>query len=327
MPTKPKAYARNGVTVDDLIDFTPALREQGAAGHGTITSSGPSLRRPSSNSTSQLGTITLGTSFGATNWPGGSYDPETHIFYVQACNSCMRIIEPCSKRKPEATDMDYVEGHGGREDVDVQGMPIIKPPYGTITAINLDTGEFVWQVAHGETPDLVRNSPVLNGTGDTAHRAGGSRGYARHEDSRDLRRSRLSPQSLRAGAARCFAPTTKQRQGSRARCICRRRRVGSPMTYMLNGKQYIVVAVGGGTLFGRIYRVSFAEELKSEQISRCGDAHREFPRETCMVTRREVLTMAGAAPALLAASGASGSQTAGAGRAGTARVFASDFFL
>ena len=58
--------------------------------------------------------------------------------------------------------------------IDAQGLPVIKPPYGTITAINLDTGEFVWQVAHGETPDVVRNSPALKGltiprTGQAGH--------------------------------------------------------------------------------------------------------------------------------------------------------------
>src|ERR1051325_5883349 len=53
---------------------------------------------------------------------------------------------------------------GGRGRLTVDGLPLIKPPYGTISAINLDTGIIEWQVAHGETPDYVRNHPALKGT-------------------------------------------------------------------------------------------------------------------------------------------------------------------
>jgi quinoprotein glucose dehydrogenase len=247
MPTKPKAYARNGVTVDDLIDFTPALREQAlqATEHYKL---GPIFTPPVVNTSSQLGTITLGTSFGATNWPGGSYDPETHIFYVQACNSCIRIMS-LFKSKPETTDMNYVEGHGGREDVDVQGLPIIKPPYGTITAINLDTGEFVWQVAHGETPDLVRNSPVLKGL---AIPRTGQAGHVGTLVTKTLVISGDSffttvPSRGRGAMLRAYDKATGREAGA---VYMPAPQSGSPMTYMLNGRQYIVVAVGGGTYSG-----------------------------------------------------------------------------
>ncbi len=247
MPTKPKAYARNGVTVDDLIDFTPDLREQAlqVAEHYKI---GPIFTPPVVYSSSQLGTITLGTSFGATNWPGGSYDPETHIFYVQACNSCIRIIS-LFKGKSEATDMNYVEGHGGREDVDVQGLPLIKPPYGTITAINLDTGEFVWQVAHGETPDFVRNSPVLNGI---AIPRTGQAGHVGTLVTKTLVISGDSfattiPSRERGAMLRAYDKATGREVGA---VYMPAPQSGSPMTYMLNGQQYIVVAVSGGTYAG-----------------------------------------------------------------------------
>ena len=247
MPTKPKAYARNGVTVDDLIDFTPALREQAlqATEHYKL---GPIFTPPVVNTSSQLGTITLGTSFGATNWPGGSYDPETHIFYVQACNSCIRIMS-LFKSKPEASDMNYVEGHGGREDVDVQGLPVIKPPYGTITAINLDTGEFVWQVAHGETPDVVRNSPVLKGltiprTGQAGHV--GTLVTKTLVISGDSFDTTIPPRG-RGAMLRAYDKATGREVGA---VYMPAPQSGSPMTYMLNGRQYIVVAVGGGTYSG-----------------------------------------------------------------------------
>ncbi len=247
MPAKPKAYARNGVTADDLIDFTPELREQALQATERYKL-GPIFTPPVVNTGSQLGTITLGTSFGATNWPGGSYDPETHIFYVQACNSCIRIMS-LFKSKPEATDMNYVEGHGGREDVDVQGLPLIKPPYGTITAINLDSGEFVWQVAHGETPDVVRNSPVLKGL---AIPRTGQPGHVGTLVTRTLVISGDSffttvPPRGREAMLRAYDKATGREVGAVSMPAPQ---TGSPMTYMLNGTQYIVIAVGGGTYSG-----------------------------------------------------------------------------
>ena len=247
MPTKPKAYARNGVFVDDLVDFTPELHDKALQ----VTERfklGPIFTPPVVRTPTLLGTMTMGTSFGATNWPGGSYDPETHIFYVQACNVCLRIIG-LDKANPDVTDMGYVEGHGGRSNVDALGMQIFKPPYGTISAIDLDTGDFVWQVAHGETPDQVRNSPALKGltiprTGQEGHVgtlvtktlviAGDpdgttipSRGYGAILHAYDKKNGN------EVGSVYMPAP-----------------QVGSPMTYMLNGKQYIVLGVGGGNYSG-----------------------------------------------------------------------------
>jgi quinoprotein glucose dehydrogenase len=247
MPTRPKAYARNGVTVDDLIDFTPELRN--AALHATERyKMGPIFTPPVVNSETQLGTLTLGTSFGGTNWPGGSYDPETHIFYVQACNSCLRIMS-LFKPTPGASDMNYVEGHGGREDIDAQGLPVIKPPYGTITAINLDTGEFVWQVAHGETPDAVRNSPALKGlaiprTGQAGH--AGTLVTKTLVISGDPLATTI-PSRGRGAILHAYDKATGKEVGA---VYMPASQSGTPMTYMLDGRQYIVLAIGGGTFSG-----------------------------------------------------------------------------
>ncbi|MGB9467690.1 MAG: PQQ-binding-like beta-propeller repeat protein, partial [Candidatus Acidiferrum sp.] len=91
-PTKPPAYSRNGVSVEDLIEFSPDLRARAEA----IISKyhlGPVFTPPvASNADGPLGTLTLGTASGGTNWPGGSYDPETHIVYAYACNACVEPI-------------------------------------------------------------------------------------------------------------------------------------------------------------------------------------------------------------------------------------------
>ena len=127
------------------------------------------------------------------NWPGFSYDPETHIAYVPSFIS----LPPVGLMKPpsrEFSDIDWVEGDarvgvsyvtgpgenagadakpaqrsatpagpGRGSGLTPQGLPLMKPPYGRITAINLDKGDFVWQIAHGDTPDYVRNHPALKG--------------------------------------------------------------------------------------------------------------------------------------------------------------------
>src|SRR3970282_231961 len=114
------------------------------------------------------------------NWPGGSYDPETHILYVhsQAAVAALGLVPP-----PPGIDVRYHQGNvltGARTtggsgaapgaapgsnvvSLSVQGLPLVKPPYGQISAIDLNKGEVVCQVAHGQTPDNIRNHPALKG--------------------------------------------------------------------------------------------------------------------------------------------------------------------
>jgi quinoprotein glucose dehydrogenase len=241
MPTKPKAYSRNGVTVDDLIDFTPDLRSQ-ALQVTERYKMGPIFTPPVMKTDDQLGTLMLGMGRGGTEWPGGSYDPETHILYVQACNACLRITALVPP-KPGVSDMNYVEI--GAIRLSVQGLPLINPPYGTITAINLDTGEFVWQIAHGETPDNVRNHPALKGL--PIPRTGQA------DEAGTLVTKTLVicgdpvattiPSHGGGAMLHAYDKATGKEVGA---VYMPAPQVGSPMTYMLNGRQYIVLGIGGG---------------------------------------------------------------------------------
>src|SRR5207237_9205574 len=116
--------------------------------------------------------LARGPTNGGSNWPGGSYDPETHTVYVASSNAApavLGLVQPTKDR----SDMDWVAGvaspqaggGGGRggASLSVQGLPLFKPPYGTISAIDLDKGEIAWQVPHGETPDAIRNHEMLKG--------------------------------------------------------------------------------------------------------------------------------------------------------------------
>ena len=133
----------------------------------------------------------------------------------------------------------------------VRGLPLIKPPYGRITAIDLNKGDIMWQVAHGDTPDTIRNHPALKGlniprTGRTNGRIGtlvtkslviaGEPGFNTTPNGRGaMLRAYDKASGQDAGAVYMPAPQT-----------------GSPMTYMRNGKQYLVVAVGGPGYSGEL---------------------------------------------------------------------------
>jgi quinoprotein glucose dehydrogenase len=276
-PTKPPAYSRNGVSVDELIDFTPELRKKAEelASHYHL---GPVFTPPvASKAEGPLATLTLGTADGGTNWPGGSYDPETHIAYLYACNAC---LEPIGLVQPPKgfSEMNYVYGTAGKEvkminaagtnssadapkpakknpseqwiSLNVDGLPLIKPPYGTISAINLDSGKIVWQIAHGETPDLVRNHPALKGlaiprTGQETWNVGTliTKTLVIAGDGQVT----TTAEHPRGAMLRAYDKATGKEVGA---VYMPAPESGSPMTYMLNGKQYIVIAVSGGTYSG-----------------------------------------------------------------------------
>jgi len=265
MPTKPPAYGRNGFSMDDVIDFTPELKAQGLQ----IVSKykiGPIFTPPVvSKAEGPLGTLDIGCCQGGTNWPGGSYDPQTHMLYVYGKTemSSLGLLPPSQGR----SDMNYIQGRaalaavqqpagdgaappaaGGRggaaNPLLVQGLPLFKPPYGAITAINLDKGEIAWQVAHGETPDNVRNHPALKGLNiPRTGRAGnigvvttatlviaGEAGFITNDQGQRGAYLRAYDKATGKDAGAVFMPAGQ---------------TGSPMTYMVNGKQYIALAIGG----------------------------------------------------------------------------------
>jgi quinoprotein glucose dehydrogenase len=288
IPSRPPAYSRNGVSMDELIDFTPELREQAEK----IVSRyhiGPVFTPPVASKTEgPLATLTLGTADGGTNWPGGSYDPETHILYAYACNACLEPIGLVPPPK-ELSDMNYVYGTAGKKprminaagtdssadapkpagkaagadewnSLTIDGLPLIKPPYGTISAINLDKGEIVWQIPHGETPDLIRNNSVLKGvnisrTGQETWNVG-----------------TLVTKSLVIAGDGVVTTTAEHPRGAMLRAYDKATgkevgavympapESGSPMTYMFNGKQYVVIAVSGGNYSGEYIAFSLPSE-------------------------------------------------------------------
>lgn len=251
MPTKPAAYARNGVTLDDLIDFTPALKDAGRQ-LASRFKLGPIFTPPVvSKAEGPIATLTNGPTNGGSNWPGGSYDPETGMVYLSATNaspSPLGLVPP----QPNQSDMRWVRGFApgaARGGMSVQGLPLFKPPYGTITAIDLKSGTIAWQVPHGETPDAVRNNEALKGL--TIPRTGqpGSVGTLVTKTlviAGDPEVTTVAPRG-RGAMLRAYDKATGKEVGG---VLMPAPQSGSPMTYTLGGRQYIVVAVSGGPYSG-----------------------------------------------------------------------------
>ena len=254
IPTKPPAYDRQGVTLDDLIDFTPELHDE-AVKLVSKYKIGP-LFTPAvvSKVGGPLGTIELPSD--GSNWDGGSYDPETHTLYIfsQTRPRLLGLLPPAKG----VSDMEYVSGNAaGRVQgggLTVEGLPLIKPPYGRITAINMDEGDFRWQVPHGETPDNIRNNPALKGlkiprTGSS--NSGGTTGTLVTKTLLVAGEGEVSttPNGAHGAMLRAYDKMTGKEVGA---VYMPAPQSGSPMTYMLNGKQYIVIAISGGNYTGEL---------------------------------------------------------------------------
>jgi len=249
-PTKPAPFDRQGVTTDDLIDFTPQLRAQ-ALELVKQYKLGPVFTPPSVREGANKGTAQLPGSVGGADWQSGAFDPETGILYVQSITA--PFIADIVKGDPRATDLDYVPGVRAYPP-GPQGLPLLKPPYGRITAIDLNKGDILWTAANGDGP---RNHPLLKslnlpplgnpgraspmvtktllflGEGDLVMVRGGSR---------------LPPEMPASiapgGGGKKFRAFDKATGAVLWETELPSGTTGVPMTYMYRGKQYIVVPVG-----------------------------------------------------------------------------------
>ena len=289
-PTKPAAYARQAVTTDDLIDFTPELRAKAVEIIKKYYKMGPMF---SPAIVSKVGgpyaVIDIGNTSGGTNWPGAGFNPETHVVFAPGSNanvSLMGLVAP----PPGLTDNRYEEGTAGQpfrifggpgfgssSDApkvstdqaklnaimaahpqaatepppprNVNGLPLVKPPYGLLTAINLDTGDTLWQVPHGDTPDEIRLNPALHGLNIPKT---GQQGNVGEVITKNLVVMGDPQYSTQPGHPRgAFLRGYDQKTGRQVGAVWMPApQSGSPMTYMYDGKQYIIVAVSGGNYSG-----------------------------------------------------------------------------
>jgi quinoprotein glucose dehydrogenase len=285
-PTKPVPFDRQGIGIDDLIDFTPALRAE-ALNVIKRFQIGPIYTPPVlSDAGGPIATLQVPADTGGANWPGGSFDPDTKRLYIHshtdvypagivpadAATSDMRYVAGMARAGslPIAISGDGADagdsgsgrgraggrgaasagpaggGRGRAAVATVQGLPLIKPPYDRITAYDMNTGELIWQKTHSSTPDEIKNHPALKGL-DLPRLGQPGRTFIGVLTTKTLLIAgeggvHTNEAGQRIGLLRAYDKATGGDVGA---VNMPAKQTGSPMSYMLNGKQYIVVAVSG----------------------------------------------------------------------------------
>jgi quinoprotein glucose dehydrogenase len=274
-PTRPAPFDMQGISEADLIDLTPALKAE-ALEVVKRYKMGPLFTPPVLSSLDgPLATLQVPADVGGANWPGGSFDPETNQLFIHSHTAVYLsgLVAP----NPQQSDMRYVGGQaraggapargggpptgppagpfagppaglpgGARGGANVQGLPLVKPPYDRITAYDMNTGEMLWQKAHSSTPDDIRNHPALAGlnlprTGQPGRTfigtlatktllVAGEGGVHTNEEGR------------RVALLRAYDKRTGEDVGA---VEMPAKQTGSPMTYTIDGRQFIVLAVSG----------------------------------------------------------------------------------
>ena len=232
-PTKPAPFEFQGSSVDDLVDFTPEIREMAVEAVAGFRM-GP-LYTPQS----QRGTIMRPSVLGGANWSGAAVDPETGLLYVPSL-SAHAVIQMTEPEPDEPATLNYLRRSVFGGPVMPLGLPLWKPPYTRMTAIDMNTGEHAWMAPTGRG-DRIRNHPMLRDLdlpalgGDAARTGplltktllihalttGGTSGGPRLVAYDKVTGAELASVDLPAGA------------------------LGSPMTYLLDGRQHIALTVGG----------------------------------------------------------------------------------
>ena len=288
IPSNPPPYSRTFVGENDLIDFTPALHARAIENLKKFRWEQSPYVPPLGPNDPRFGSINIGNTNGGVNWPGSGFDPETATFYTQAMNTNvsigkyeeeefeqvradkftaqnprkprweaepnygLRVQRPAAPAAPPAGGIPGRSGNTGRMALaeGLDGLPIVKPPYGVIAGIDLNQGgKLLFQVPHGDTPDNVRNHPLLRGMDIPKTGQGSSVGIM------------VTKTVLVAGDPQITAPPGRGRgamlraydkkNGAEVGAILMPAAIsGSPMTYSIDGRQYIIVAVSGGNYTG-----------------------------------------------------------------------------
>ncbi len=233
-PNKPPPFDQHGITEDDLIDFTPELRAEAIKALEGYRL-GPIYTPPTLISPTSKGTIVVPGLGGGANWPGGAADPETGFVYVGSTTSPSAIgLNPQDRSAPNATDTDYSMG-GSLPNV--RGLRILKPPYGRITAYDMNKGEIAWQIPNGDTPPAVKNNPALKGLNIPKTGSPSQAGL--------LVTKTLLLAGEGSGGQAVFHAYDKATGAEIWQTPLPGPQVSLPMTYLHNGRQFVVVGVRG----------------------------------------------------------------------------------
>ena len=268
-PTKPVPFDRQGVSEADLIDFTPELNAEARAMLKEYKI-GPLYTPPIVAGEGGLrATLQIPAAQGAALWQGAAWDPETNMLYVPSVTNLTAVaLQPGGER----SDMNFIGGGGGGGrgaapptlgpgvgrgpwGIGPQGLPLVKPPYGRITAYNMNSGDIAWQVANGDTYEWIKTHPALKGV--TIPKTG------RADEGGIVVTKTLMFAGQGCGLFRggggggpMFYAYDKATGAVVHELQLPANTCGNPMTYMANGKQFIVVAVGAQNFPGELVALS-----------------------------------------------------------------------
>jgi quinoprotein glucose dehydrogenase len=242
-PTKPAPFDVQGTSLEMLDDLTPAIRAE-AEKIASQYKLGPLFTPPIVvDSGGKKATLILPSVNGGTDWEGAAVDPETGILYVGSVTDPFALgMVPGGDR----SDMAYIGTRGGRPDRPL-GMPLVKPPWGRITAIDMNTGEHVWMKANGAAPNVFQNNPAARGI-DLSE--AGNPAPAMLLVTKTLLFAGEGS-GLLNGAFGGGGPMLRILDKKTGQMIHQIKldgvTSGTPMTYIANGKQYVVIATTNRT--------------------------------------------------------------------------------
>jgi quinoprotein glucose dehydrogenase len=233
IPTKPEPFDLQGSTVNDLADFTPEIKAE-ALKVSQRYLLGPIFTPPIVvDAGGKQSVLMLPGAGGGANWQSAAADPETGFFYIPSGTTPYGAsVQPGTTIKSE---MRYVSGPGQIDNV-FGNIPLIKPPYGRITAFDLNTGDKAWMVPNGEVAPAIKNNPKMAGV-DTSKFGSPDKAGLLVTKTLLFATNGVNSATIRALDKKTGAEIAKIDLPARA--------TGLPMTYMAGGRQFIVVAIGG----------------------------------------------------------------------------------
>lgn len=237
-PTRPAPFDRQGFTENDLIDFTPEIRALALEAVEGFRLS-PNMYEPPSLAEADDGTrgrLGLPSSTGGANWEGSAIDPETGILYIPSRTQ----LQLLSLAKNPDSDLDLSQAFGVRPPR-VQGLDVVKPPYGRITAIDMNSGDHLWWIPNADTPERLANHPLLEGVDLPPTGIPTRSGVLLTKTLLFVTEGTGGP-----GARPVFRAVNKQTGEIIVELDLPDNQTGLPFTYEHDGKQYLAMFVGGG---------------------------------------------------------------------------------
>jgi quinoprotein glucose dehydrogenase len=232
-PTKPPAFDVQGLSHDDLIDFTPELRAEAIKAIANYKI-GPLYTPPTVITPTHRGTIVVPGFGGGANWHSGAADPETGFVYVPSVTNPAVIGLNKNDVAQTKIDSDYTMGGGAPQ---LGGLRLMKPPYGRITAYNMNRGEIAWMIPNGDTPPAIKNHERLKGLNIPKTGSPSQAGI--------LVTKTLLLAGEGSGGQAVFHAYDKATGAEIWQTPLPGPQVSLPMTYMHNGRQFVVTGVRG----------------------------------------------------------------------------------